>query len=735
MPFRFNSGIMAIFLDIQAFMMSRNTDETSLLQQVCDRLNSTLSVPLVSTGIVSENGKIIFPGAAGQHANQIKEIVLDYDDVLKNRSVKTCIEQTVPVELTYGLVEFGCGSFKTLPSSIQSLRSKIFPLTQDRQCIGLLLICGTQSYEKELCALLQVTAKSVSYALVTIRHLQENHQIQQKLKLAAAVFENSLEGIFITDTKGNIVAANDAVTRITGYAKEELVGRNPRILKSDRHDEAFYADLWASVHRQNQWQGEIWNKRKNNEIYPEWLSISAIKDENGEVQNYIGIFIDISPQKEAERRLNYLATHDKLTGLPNRDYFHHQLNALINKIGDKQVSLAVLFIDVDHFKYINDTFGHAMGDLLLQKVADKIRSCLRDDDMLARMGGDEFTILMKDIKKPPDAELIAQRILDAFGNPIFCDKQEFFVSVSIGISFYPEDAGDPAMLMRHADTAMYSAKNNGRSCLHSFSSAMDNYSMQRIEMESQLRRAIDKNEFQLFYQPQINLQSNRIVGAEALIRWQHPQQGLLMPNQFISLAEDTGLIVPIGQWVLQQACSDCVQWHRNGYPIRVAVNLSANQFSEIHLTALAEQIRTIPGLDPNYLELELTESLAMRKVEETFSVLNNLKKTGVQLSIDDFGTGYSSLSYLKQFPIDRLKIDRAFINDIASDANDSAIVVAIIAMAHCMGLKVIAEGIETIEQLQFLKMHHCDEVQGYLLGRPMPVQAFEAFLNNYGCLD
>jgi diguanylate cyclase (GGDEF)-like protein/PAS domain S-box-containing protein len=605
---------------------------------------------------------------------------------------------------------------------------ELFPLILEGCCIGVLGVDGAKQAISKHHFLLQLSTQHVGFALGMLRNFAAKEQAQKNLKLAAAVFDHSLEGILITDTHGTILAANDAVTRITGYSTEELIGQNPRLFKSGRHDPDFYTALWTSVRHYNQWEGEIWNKRKNDEIFPEWLSISAVRDENSQVQNYVSIFIDISKQKATEGRLKYLAYHDKLTGLPNRDLFLDRLDAAILRAKRHQMLLAVLFIDIDHFKFINDTFGHAKGDILLQKTASKVQACLREVDTLARMGGDEFTVILEDFSSSSDAELTARRILNTFEKPVFLDNQELYVSVSIGISFFPEDAGNPTMLMKHADTALYSAKKNGRKCLHFFRSSMEDYSFQRIEMERQLRQALDHQEFRLFYQPQFSLDSGQMVGAEALIRWQHPQKGLIMPGAFISLAEESGMIVPIGEWVLRQAWAECQRWHQAHHALRISVNLSAHQFNHADLTVLLAGVLDNTPLAAHYLELELTESLAMRQVEETLTTLNALKRSGIQLTIDDFGTGYSSLSYLKQFPIHRLKIDRSFINDIASDPNAAAIVVAIIAMAHCLGLEVIAEGVETEEQLKFLRMYGCNEVQGYLLGRPVSADAFLALL-------
>lgn len=721
-PTKLNYDDMAVLLDIHEDLMTWNTDESLVLQKLCEKLQSAFNSCLIWGGSIDEDAQLIIKGAAGEGSERIRGAILNDVKSSDYRPIRECIETLLPITVQNGLIEFHSQVFETLPPDIRTARFDLYPLTSESQCVGLLGI-SAKSYKNRNQypnTLFQLTAQHAGFALGMLKTFVAKDKAQNNLKLAAAVFDSSLEGIFITDTNGTILAANDAVTRITGYAPSELIGQNPRMLKSDRHGKDFYVALWAAVSSQNQWEGEIWNKRKNGEIFPEWLSISAIKNEYGQVENYIGIFIDISKQKEAENRLTYLAYHDKLTGLPNRDLFYDRLNTAILQAKRHQVEIAVLFIDLDHFKFINDTFGHTSGDIVLQQVAARLTMCLRETDTLARMGGDEFTVVLQDFDNRGDVETTAQRILKSLSAPLILENQELYISASIGISFFPEDGGNPALLMKHADTAMYSAKNSGRKCLHFFRSSMEGYSLKRIEMEQQLRQGLERNEFKLYYQPQINLENGRIIGAEALIRWQHPEKGLLPPSQFIAIAEDTGLIEPIGEWVLREAWSQRQGWHRSGWEdFRIAVNLSAHQFDRISLVKTVADVLGESDIDPAILELELTETVAMQDVGKTLNILNELKKFGVQLSIDDFGTGYSSLMYLRQFPIDRLKIDRTFVANIAHNPNEAAIVVAIIAMAHSMGLEVIAEGVETKGQLSFLKMHGCNEAQGYLMGKPM----------------
>ena len=722
---------IAVLADIQNILLKKNTDETAKLQKICDKLLQTLSIDLVWGGLLEAKNQLSVKSAAGKGEEHIKGLSLSYAETGINGPVMKCINSMKPVYLTNGFIDI-CKQFGSgLPDSIQSLHTHLYPLVLGNRCIGIIGV-GTHHTQKTYTrTMLQIVAQSVGFSLGLLRSNMTQNPHHHDLKLASAVFDFALEGIFITDTNGNILAANASASRITGYSNDKLLGQNPRILKSDHHDEQFYQALWQSVHKNNQWQGEIWNKRKNGQVYPEWLSISPIKNDLGEVENYIGIFIDISKQKEAEKRLIHQVNHDNLTGLPNRVLFLDRLNMAVLQAKRNDRMIAVLFIDLDHFKYINDTFGHTQGDQILQKVASRLKTGLRENDTLARMGGDEFTIILQDFDSRHDVEFIANRINSSLDKPIFLGQQEVYISSSIGISILPEDGLNADVLMKRADTAMYSAKRNGRKQLHFFQSEMEGYSCQRLETERHLRRALEQNEFLLHYQPQFDLVSGRIIGAEALLRWQRPDTGLVPPDQFIPLAEENGMILPIGEWVLKEACKQACSWQRAGWhSFRIAVNLSARQFSQVGLSSIISNILTDSGLAPNHLELELTETAAMQHVESTLQTLMTLKQTGVSLSIDDFGTGYSSLSYLKQFPIDRLKIDRSFIADIANDPNDAAIVVATISLANCMGLKVVAEGVETEEQLSFLKMHGCHEAQGFLLGRPVPADQFSDYLPN-----
>lgn len=545
-----------------------------------------------------------------------------------------------------------------------------------------------------------------------------------ELKLAASVFNESAEAIMIADREGNILRINPAFSRITGYSSEECIGQNPRLLRSQHHKQEFYQDFWNSLLNEGNWQGEIWNRRKTGEVFPAWQTITAVYDTNGDVIQYISIFSDITDKKLSEERIFHLAHFDVLTELPNRASFQNQLEQAILHASRQHSRLAVLFLDLDHFKLINDASGHPAGDELLKQVAGRIQALLREDDVVARLGGDEFTILLPDIKGSKDVAHVAEKILESMEQPFTLGQDEVVVTSSIGISTYPDDGEDRSTLLKNADAAMYQAKAQGRNNFQFFTTEMNTRAQQRLSMESAMRRALEHDEFLLHYQPQVSLESGHIIGVEALVRWQHPHEGLISPATFIPVAEDSGLIVPLGEWVMREACRQHQQWLNSGLPLmRMAVNISARQFMHQNLLSMMAEVIRDTGINPEYLELELTESIIMEKVEETVTTLHELRNMGVYLSIDDFGTGYSSMAYLKRFPIDKLKIDRSFVRDLATDPDDAAIVSATIAMAHNLNLTVIAEGVETEQQLQFLRENGCEEMQGYFFSMPLPADA------------
>ncbi|MCQ6257589.1 bifunctional diguanylate cyclase/phosphodiesterase [Pseudomonas sp. Q11] len=563
--------------------------------------------------------------------------------------------------------------------------------------------------------------------LTIARDITERHLMQEKLQQAATVFESTAEGVLITDTQQHISAVNRAFSEITGYSETEALGHTPRLLASGLHDSAFYAAMWHQLTADGHWQGEISNRRKNGELYPSWLTISAVRNRDREITHFVAVFADISSLKHAQARLDYQAHHDPLTGLPNRTLFESRLLMALNSQQENGGQGAVLFLDLDRFKHINDSLGHPVGDLLLKGIAVRLREQLRDIDTVARLGGDEFIILLPGLQQPSDAEYIAQKLLNCFAAPFQAGEHEFFISASIGTSLYPQDGCDVATLVKNADAAMYRSKAKGRNRVESYTRDLTAQASERVALEHELRRAIERNELSLSYQPKFSLADNQLVGAEALIRWTHPTFGDVPPEHFIPLAEENGMILQIGDWVLECACRQLSEWNDTYESLGpLSVNLAGAQLRQPNLLGRIEQLLREHRLKPGLLQLEITENFIMSQAEEALAVLHQLKKLGVQLAIDDFGTGYSSLSYLKRLPLDFLKIDQSFVRGLPDDPHDVAIVRAIIALGRSMQFTIIAEGVETLAQQQFLAEEGCEQIQGYIVSLPLCAEEFAA---------
>jgi diguanylate cyclase (GGDEF)-like protein/PAS domain S-box-containing protein len=544
---------------------------------------------------------------------------------------------------------------------------------------------------------------------------------QAELRLAAQVFQSSGEAIVISDARHRILTVNPAFSHITGYTPAEAVGTTPYALSPSMRSVDRERELWAEVDRGGHWQGEVSDRRRNGEVFPKWLTVSVVRDVQGRPVNYIEIFSDITERKEREERVHHLAHHDALTDLPNRALLNDRIAQAVSLAERNRTQLAVMFLDLDRFKTVNDSLGHSIGDKLLREVSSRLKSCMRASDTVSRLGGDEFVILMPNVTDPEDVAVTARKVLDAVAHPYNIDGHELVSTPSVGISMYPGDGADVDTLLRNADAAMYHAKETGRNNYQFFTQDMNARALERLSLERSLRRALERDELRLHYQPQYSIVDGRVVGTEALIRWEHPDQGLVSSGRFIPFAEESGLILSIGDWVLREACKQNRAWQEAGLPqLPVSVNISALQFRQPDFVESVGQALSSAGLQARYLQLELTESMIMydaeRRVTES---LARLKEMGLELAIDDFGTGYSSLSYLKRFPIDRLKIDKSFVQDVAADTDDEAIIGAIIALTRKLGLRTIAEGVETREQLEFLRDQGCDEVQGFLLSRPL----------------
>ena len=561
--------------------------------------------------------------------------------------------------------------------------------------------------------------------------LTERLQSAEQLKLAAAVFEQSAEGIMITDAGYNVVMVNQAYSAITGYSAAEVIGKPPPVVSSGYQDEQFLSAVWDEVKANGHWHGEIWNRRKDGDVYPELVSISRVLDADGEIGHYIAIVTDISEHKANEAHIHRLAHFDALTGLPNRSLLADRVAQSLSRVERNTEPLALVFLDLDRFKNVNDSLGHRIGDELLIQVAERLRRALRDEDTVSRLGGDEFILVLPNTN-PDGAAHVAEKIIKEVAAPYHIEHHELNVTASLGIAMYPTDGDSYEALSMCADTAMYRAKQGGRNTFRFFTREMQERSDRTLQLENALRRALELDQLELHYQPQISLADGRVIGVEALLRWTHPELGRVSPGDFIPIAEESGLILPIGEWVLRMAVCQMQLWQDAGLPTMVmAVNLSAVQFRQSRLPEFVSRTLAEFDLSPEHLELELTEGVAMDNPLGAITVMNDLHERGVRMSIDDFGTGYSSLSYLKRFKVYKLKIDQSFVRDLSTDPEDAAIVEAIIGLSRSLGLKTIAEGVETAEQLAFLRAHGCDEAQGYQIGRPMPAEEFEAFLRDY----
>jgi diguanylate cyclase (GGDEF)-like protein/PAS domain S-box-containing protein len=563
--------------------------------------------------------------------------------------------------------------------------------------------------------------------------LSERKRIEERMQLAASVYETAAEGIAVTDADNRIISINPAFTEMTGYSAEEAIGQTPRLLHSGRNDAALYQDMWQSLNASGRWKGEIWNRRKNGEIYAEWLSINTLRDAQGKIHRHIAMFSDITGRKHAEELIWRQANYDVLTGLPNRRLLLDRLAQEMSRSDRAGQLLALFFIDLDHFKEVNDTLGHDAGDQLLIEAARRISTCVRSTDTVARLGGDEFAVVLPNLNEPARAEQVAVAIIDALAGVFMLQQQSAFVTASVGIALYPNDTGNIESLMKYADQAMYVSKNNGRNCFSYFTESMQESAQQRQRLIRDLRGALKAGQFEVYFQPIVALASDRILKAEALLRWHHPQLGMVSPAKFIPLAEETGLICDIGDWVFYQSAAMARRWHDaliaagvDPAPLQISVNKSPRQFYAStshqrwvdHLHAL--------GLPAGCIVVEITEGLMMEERAAVTDKLLYMRDHGIQVALDDFGTGYSSMAYLRKFDIDYLKIDQSFIRDMDKSANDRVIAEAMIALAHKLGMKVIAEGVETAAQRALLQAAGCEFGQGYLFAKPLPADEFLA---------
>ena len=575
--------------------------------------------------------------------------------------------------------------------------------------------CVGESFWAEV-LLTSVAVDHQHLAYAVIRDISLRKATERTLTMAAQVFENCRDAIFILDSSYRVVAVNRAFSDITGYAPEGVIGQEVPSLRAGLHEPAFHQQIRDHVDAHGHWEGEVFSARRGGEVFPMWAALTAIHDSANRITSYMAILSDITDRKQVEEQTRHLAEHDFLTDLPNRVLFLDRLQQALATARRQHTRVAVMFLDLDRFKAINDTYGHQAGDIVLKEVAARLVRCVRGVDTVSRQGGDEFVVILADIGGADQAAHVAGSVMQAVSQPMTVGQRQVTLSASIGISICPSDGDDVDTLLKHADVAMYHAKQNGRNAFQFFSPEMNAHVVERVQMENKLRQALENREFLLEYQPEIDIASGRTIGVEALIRWRHPQRGILRPDQFIPVAEACGLMLAIGEWVLREACARARAWRDQGCPVVVAVNLSCVQFTHDKLLDCIDDALASAGLAPQFLDLEITEGMIQTGDAATIATVNALRQRGVLLTVDDFGTGYSSLSTLRRYSLTKLKIDRSFVDDITRNPADAAIIPAIIAVARSLKLRVIAEGVETVEQLHFLQQHGCDEYQGHYSG-------------------
>lgn len=589
---------------------------------------------------------------------------------------------------------------------------------------------GDSYFPARLDCLPVMTDDQTTALRITLTDITESKRAEEELRIAAVAFE-AQEGIMITNADRVILRVNRAFSEITGYSVEELVGRTPYLFQSGRHNAAFYAEMWESINRTGSWHGEIWDQRKNGEIFPKWVTITAVKDKEGTITHYVGLHTDISERKASEEEIKQLAYYDPLTSLPNRRLLLDRLKQALAASGRSEKYGALLFIDLDNFKALNDNLGHDMGDILLQQAAQRLIDCVREGDTVSRQGGDEFVIMLEELSEDTEeaaakAKTIGEKIIVSLNQSYQLTCHEYQNTPSIGITLFVNHQHSIRALLKRADIAMYEAKAAGRNTLRFFDQDMQKAVTARAALETDLRSALAKNQFELYFQRQARL-DGQVIGAEALLRWDHPERGLVLPLEFISLAEEIGLIVPIGQWVLENACAQLKRWegHAQTRNLQLAVNVSPRQFHQPDFTEQVYAMLKKTAIKGDRLKLEFTENLVFDDIDDTIAKMKILKKISVSFSMDDFGTGYSSLAYLTQLPFDQLKIDQSFIHNLGLKPTDAVIVQTIIGMAKNLGMEVIAEGVETEEQRLFLEQHSCPLYQGFLFSKPVPLEEFE----------
>lgn len=578
-------------------------------------------------------------------------------------------------------------------------------------------------------SLVRSADRSPQFAVAMVEDITARKALEEQLRLAAKVLEATSEGVFITDIDQHIIHVNPSFTRLTGFEPHEALGAKPSILASGRHGPDFFAALWRSIHEQGYWNGEIWNRKKDGQLFAEWLNISSVRNETGAITNYVAVFSDITSRKQNEEKLSHRAHHDPLTGLPNRALFLERLDHAITRAQRNQLVVAVLFLDLDHFKQINDSLGHLAGDALLQQVAERLSHSVRAEDMVARLGGDEFTLILEDINDFRDAAKVAQKVLTQFAQPFQLNGHPYRVTTSIGIGLYPADGAMVGSLLAAADEAMYAAKKQGRDSFRFASSDLSERAFERQTLEQALAQAVENGGMQVYYQPMIDLADGRVIGVEALLRWQHPEIGLMVPRQFLPLAKETGLIKPLGQWVMRTAFTQAAHWRTSHPDLRIAVNVSRSELQDDGFVAMIEALLAQAGLPARAVEIDVPEAVAMEAAPATVATLESLRILGTHIALDDFGAGHTDFRILKDMPVDVVKIAPDFIRGLGNDNEEAKLVRAAISVARSMSIRVMAKAVETSAQYQFLRVHDCHGAQGFLFSRPVPADDFTALLD------
>ena len=722
-----------LFLKRNATLLELNTKTTKLsdselLKYAIDKIEDLSSSQLAYVHFVNDDQKSITASIWSSTTLKYLQTVSEVDNLISKEAVwMNCLHQKqslIDNNHPQSLVKKVLSEENNL-----WIRHMTVPIVENDKIVMIVGVGNKDNdYDDSDLALLELIANHC-WAL-----LQRNRS-QRQLELHAEVFRNSREAVIITDASKNIISVNSAFTELTGYTAEEVIGQNPKMLSSGKHDHDFYAAMWAQIDNNKRWQGEIWNRKKNGELLPQWLSISSSKNEQGEVTEYIGIALDISDYKSAQERIQHLAYFDSLTNLPNRTLLKDRAQQAISMAKRQNFLVGILFLDLDHFKDINDVMGHLVGDELLVQMANRISSCIRDSDTVSRMGGDEFVVLLNKITSSENVIEVSQKILNYLAEPFQINQRLFKISCSIGASVYPDDGENFDILLQHADTAMYQAKNAGRNTYKLFTDIMDSQRQYQILLRSEMRHALENNQIYIEYQPQYNVENMQIIGVEALVRWCHPTWGILLPNKFIPICEESELIIDLGLYVMREACKQAKRWLEMGHRVRIAVNISYIQFLRNNLLQLIKDVLIESQLPSELLELELTESILAADPENVLAVVDLLRDEGVYLSIDDFGTGYSSLSYLKRFPVHKLKIDQSFIRDLVNDRDDRIIVSAIINLAKSLEIDSIAEGVETEEQANLLRELGCKKIQGFWLAKPLSVEEMNNLLSQQGLIS